>query len=488
MVKSSLFSDNDMRLLDHLPRARYNKDPFRNDVVRRQVRSRLKRKIENDSVPFLASHLYEWHAIRTAVEYNLIDEALKTKLQNQVWDEKESLIAFMLEWLPGDKHAEFLASLFSDKYLDEGLKKRGEVDPLAPTKFLGPYLDMLRLYDRGAEKVRKRLVRDLTKFQELTGSKRSIVRFPAGKSEDDDLAYGIWSMEPLDFDHLMAYEHSEYHTTFVYVVPASTYEVEEHTFIKPLYCDIAWYDWILYSALDAHLAGRKSVSFNYMMNLGYRHVSFIILSSIVAQLQGHKEMMEDPAYSPEQFQKTILKLMGNYFDHCRTNRPGRPKKVDNDEYERQDKVFRPDKETTLEIEYFERMGGRGRKVPMDEDGEPYPGKGRGFKTHLRRRVNELVKLGLLNTSGRNFKVSDKGFEVARYGIPMGVTLVTHDLSLDWLRSGMKYYSKRYPMVSERSILAIMLNRSYPNAAFLNLDELLDMSKSESTSIQASSKQ
>jgi hypothetical protein len=223
MVKSSLFSDNDLRILDHLPRAHHSKGPFRNDMVRRQARSRLRRKIEKEAAPFLASHLYEWQAIRTAYDYGLVDEAVRENLQDQIWGEKDALIGLILEWLPEEKHAEFLESLYNDKYLDEATEQRDKIDPLAPTRFLGPYLDRLRMYDPEAEEVRKRLVYDLAMFQELTGSKHPLVKFSAGDSDDKDLVYHIWTLEPLDFEHLRTYERSEDRDTFVYIVPASMF-------------------------------------------------------------------------------------------------------------------------------------------------------------------------------------------------------------------------------------------------------------------------
>jgi len=64
MVKESLFSHNDILMLEHLSRTGFEPCPFGSGVSNRQARSRLKRKIENDSADFLAAHLEEWRAIK----------------------------------------------------------------------------------------------------------------------------------------------------------------------------------------------------------------------------------------------------------------------------------------------------------------------------------------------------------------------------------------------------------------------------------------
>jgi hypothetical protein len=214
-----------------------------------------------------------------------------------------------------------------------------------------------------------------------------------------------------------------------------------------------------------------------MMNLGYHHMAILIRLSITHQLRGQKWMMDDPAYSHEPFESAIARYMGEYFDHYRINRPGRPLLSTKDKPVDMSKDFMGDRETTLAIESLNRGGGKGREVPSDDRGIPSSGEGRGFKSHLRKRVNELVKLGILETAGKGFTISKMGLEMTRfYGVLSGITPLLQNLSLDWLRSGMTYYAGRYPGVGERDILKIMLNRQYPAASFLNIDDVLKMVK------------
>lgn len=474
MVKEALFSRNDNAMLEHLPRAHFEPDYFENDTVRRQARSRLRRKIENEATPFLLTHLHEWQGIDTALEYGLIDDEVKTKLQSQIWDGNEELIRFLLRWIPNDKLGEFLEHLFVDSYPDELTDRNGRKDPLAPMSFWGPYISQLEFEDKDIERLRQRLERDLASFSQLTASKRSIVRMDL---KDDHLRINNWMMKPEQYDNLMVYDNLDDTASFAYVIPGSIFEQDSNKFVKVFYCSIQWHQWIMNVAYMRYCEGKRPVSYNHLMNTASQYISWHIQNHLLQNTASDINVENNPNRLIEHLDKTILQLLNEYFDHYRTNIPGRPSVKRKEAVEDEIEIY-DDKEITSFIEFLERRGRKGRKVPIDKLGNPDPGEGRGFKGFLRKRINELVKMGFVDPVGRRFTISEEGLDVYRHRNLPGITNVIAYTSFDRMKSGLEYNIKNHPERSEEDVLRAIMNVEYPNAVSLNIKQIIQMMKQD----------
>ncbi len=474
MVKEALFSDRDMEMIAHVLRDGVGSDPFPSDVARRQARSRLRRKIENDAAPFLLTHLQEWRSIKAALDSEFIDNEVRDDLQRQIWSGREAMMRFLLDWIPTDKMGEFLNAMFVGKYLDLAVTGEGGVDPLVPLSFLRPYLSQLTFEDPEVEKTRLKLINELSRLQELTSAKRSVMTF---KPSDDLEApwYSVWQMDKEMLGNLLTYQHSEDQSLFIYVLPHSQYQASGVAAIRPFFCLIDWLHWILSVAMQVRMDSGKSVTYNQLMNRAIQYIAYEIQDDIIEQYGRMKEKIDDPSFSTEKFQETVLRLMNEYFDNYRTNEPGRPSSERSQRVLDTNASFTEDKQITLDLGYLGRLGGKGRKVPLDERKNPDRGSGRGFKAYLRRRVNTLISMGFLEQRGRGFVITDKGMEVERHRGELGVMpAISPSLSLHWLSEGIALYSKRYPKLPRDVILRAILRRIYPKAVFLNLDILSAM--------------
>ena len=507
MVKEALFSDNDKTMLEHLPRAHFEPEPFDSDEVRRQARSRLKRKIENEAVPFLVSHLNEWKGIDTAVEYGLIREDVKIRLQSQLWEDRQEIVNFLLEWLPNDKLGEFLEQLFVNRYMENTVRNEGAINPLIPTRYWKTYLSQMVFEDPQIERARKKLMKDLSDFDMLTESKCSIV---TGVGIDGVLRYKVWTMDQRFLNHLMAYEQSEDRNTFVYIIPSTKFESGGHNFVMPFYCQVHWPHWILSVAFQLHIEGKKVVTYNQLMNRAFQYITHDLRYSIVPQLENQmlsfleseiEDLLEDSTY-PSELHKiqyleelikqkadnsgtdyrglanTIRQLMNSHFDSYRTNEPGRPSQKRTRTSE--EDAFESDEEYEIAkyLEYLGRLGGRGRKAPIDRLGHTDLGQGRGFKGFLRKRVNQLIEWGFLEPKGRGFIISEDGLVVQKHRSMIGMTCFIAPMWYDRLPNSFRRYSEKYPERSEEEILQAILMMAIPDAHILNLKEVLLQVKRE----------
>lgn len=482
MVKEALFSRNDNAMLEHLPRAHFEPDYFENDIVRRQARSRLRRKIENEATPFLLTHLHEWQGIDTALEYGLIDDEVKTKLQSQIWDDNEELIRFLLRWIPNDKLGEFLGHLFVDSYPDELTDRNGRKDPLAPMSFWGPYISQLEFEDKDIERLRQRLERDLASFSQLTASKRSIVRMDI---KDDHLRINNWMMKPEQYDNLMAYDNLDDTASFAYVIPGSIFEQEGNKFVKVFYCSIQWHQWIMNVAYMRHYEGKRPVGYNHLMNTASQYISWHIRDHLLPDPENDRNLENNQNRMIKYLDKTILQLMNEYFDHYRTNMPGRPSAKRKGAVEDEIDVYY-DKEIASFIEFLEQRGRKGREVPIDKLGNPDPGEGRGFKGFLRKRINELIKMDFLDPVGKGFTISEEGLDVHRHRNLPGITNVIAYTSFDQIESDLRRNIQKHPESPEDEILRSIMIADFPDAAVLNIDQVLSMIMQDLSSQQSTS--
>lgn len=465
MVKEALFTHNDILMLEHLSGSAPDMCPFESDAARRQAISRLRRRITNDAADFFAVHLEEWRAIKSSFEYNLIGEEEQERIQTQIWNQRESLYRFLIDWIPNDSLDEFLNEFLVRMYTDEILKNEGAFNPLIPMRFWGNYLAQFDFEDPLVHRVCERMSKEMAKFDQLTANKRSIVTFDT--TENEDGLSKVWIMDPEMFDQFMAYEKSDQQDNFVYVIPGSAFQSGEHDFLIAFNCCVLWNHWILSVAYQIFAEGKKVATNNQLMNRLSRLIFHNFHMSTNDLLLHYDSIIENPDFLQENFQEVILVLLNQYFDNFRTNEPGRPsvarsKRQDSNGFEIRDDLY-----VKSLLKFLGNQGGRGRRAPLDELGNPSTGAGRGFKGFLRKRVNELVKMGLIESVGKGFAITSKGIDVWRHRPMMGVNSYLVPLSLDKLRERIQHYSNKNPNAAKENLIHAAIKFELPGAKILN---------------------
>jgi len=479
MVKESLFSHNDILMLEHLSRTGFEPCPFGSGVSNRQARSRLKRKIEKDSADFLAAHLEEWRAIKLSFDYGLLGEDVQNKLQRQIWDSRESIIRLLIDWIPNEVLGDFLNEFLVKRYFDEMLKDEGAADPFIPIRFWGHYLAQLNFEDPRIHCVCERLLKEIEKFELLTADKRAIVTFDT--ENDEEGLCKVWTMDKTMFNRFMAYEKSNREDTFVYVIPRSIFRSGGNEFIVVFYCQVVWYQWILSVAHQINFEGKKMVTYNQLMNRLSQLISFYLQTAIKENLRQFKELIENPFHPAEDIQGEVLQLLNNHFDHFRTNEPGRPSVARSKRRGLNRNGGPDDLYVKSLLEFLGEQGGIGRKVPLDEKGNPATGSGRGFKGFLRKRVNEMVSLGFLNSVGKGFSISKEGSEVWNHRPMLGVDSLIVPMALDKICERVDKYSLKFPNASKNNIVRAVFEIEMPGARILNNMDIFNIINDECTS-------
>ena len=146
------------------------------------------------------------------------------------------------------------------------------------------------------------------------------------------------------------------------------------------------------------------------MNRLSRLISFYLQTVIMENLRQSEELIENPFHPAEDIQGKVLQLLNNHFDHFRTNEPGRPSVARSNRRGLNRNEGPDDFYVKSLLESLGKQGGIGRIVPLDENGNPDTSSGRGFKGFLRKRVNEMVSMGFLNSIGKGFSIKE-GSEV-----------------------------------------------------------------------------
>jgi len=247
------------------------------------------------------------------------------------------------------------------------------------------------------------------------------------------------------------------------------------------YCQVVWYQWILSVAHQINFEGKKMVTYNQLMNRLSQLISFYLQTAIKENLRQFEELVENPFHPAEDIQGKVLELLNNHFDHFRTNEPGRPsvarsKRRGLNKYESPDDFY-----VKSLLEFLGEQGGIGRKVPLDEKGNPATGSGRGFKGFLRKRVNEMVSLGFLNSVGKGFSISKEGSEVWNHRPMLGVDSLIVPMALDKICERVDKYSLKFPNASKNNIVRAVFEIEMPGARILNNMDIFNIINDECTS-------
>jgi len=418
-------------------------------------------------------HLEEWHSIKSSFESNLIGKEEQERIQMQIWNQRESLYRFLMDWIPNDLLGEFLNEFLVKRYPDEILKNEGAFDPLIPMRFWSNYLAQFEFEDPRVHRVCDKLSKEMTIFDQLTADKRSIVTFDT--TENEDGSNKVWIMDSDMFDRFMAYEKSDQQDNFVYIISGSAFRSGDHDFLLAFNCSVLWDHWILSVAYQMYIEGKRVVTNNQLMNRLSRLIDHSFRNNVNNILHHYSSIIEKSDLPQENFQELILELLNQYFDNFRTNEPGRPstarsKRRSSNNFEDSNN----DHYVKSLLEYLGIQGGRGRKVPLDEMGNPMTGGGRGFKVFLRKRVNELEKMGLIESVGRGFTISPQGIEVWRHRPIMGVNSYLVPLSLDKLRESVHYYSNQNPEAAKETIIHAAIKVELQDAKILNYRDIYNI--------------
>jgi hypothetical protein len=383
-MKRGLFSEKELAYLESIIHSHFDPFPFSSSKDQNQFVWRLRRKLRDDATEYLVNHLREW-LLLTHSRSSLGDIPVDLKLDNlligQIGENTGTILNFLHSWIPPDKNEEFLYNLLSYEescqFDKVGPVNANPPDPISNLRAFERHLDDVRFLDKEVERRRIRALGEIHLLNELMEDCESFVQYGYKRKSEADL--GQDGVSVIDHDFLLV----------VNCIPEG---------LKDEYL------WMMkrekfYSQWAVPLINRSSIEeddpfepASDMIGIQWHWPSFILSELALASSDAQVKDKKTPLFSSEFFTKRAEELTNELL---RGSRLGKSEK----EIEHaRDVILHKIRRYTTRTEY-----------------------GGGQSGHFTRCINSLKEMGLIETWGKRFRITEKGKKMARLpGIDMGL--------------------------------------------------------------------